>query len=234
MNMSIVRRMREKAAQAKEALLEHAYLITLGAVVAVVAASAMYTSRVQERHSVQIEAAANAPEIEETPSATAVPQVTPLPTIAPLEVHSMALMTGGGRVWPVSGAVIRAYSPEEPVYWEALSCYQAHQGTDVAGQAEEEVLCVMDGVVERVTRDELWGWRVSVAQTDGAAATYAGLASCDLLAGQAVTRGQALGTLLAEIPCEAELGAHLHLELMRDGEAQDPQQLLEGAQRGKR
>ena len=231
--MSVIGKIRERAAQVKEALLEHAYLITLGAVVAVIAASAMYTSRVQERSAAQVEAAAGAPEIADTPAPqeTAQAGVTPLPTIAPLTVHSMALTTGGARIWPVSGKVVRAYAPDELVLWSALGCFQAHGGTDIAGQAGEDVLCVMDGVVERTTRDDLWGWRVYVAQTDGSIAAYAGLSDCGLSQGQAVTRGQTLGTLLDAIPCEAELGAHLHLELTREGESADPQTMLENAKR---
>lgn len=221
--------MRGLLARAKEALLEHAYLITLSAVVAVVAASAMYTQHVHEQNNAQV--AAGAPEIEGTqsPAVMQLPETTPLPTIAPLTVHASALRTGGSRVWPVSGAVVRAYLPEEPVLWAALGCYQVHAGVDVLGKAEEDVLCIADGVVECVTRDDLWGWQVRVAQTDGTAALYRGLGLCALAEGQSVTRGQSLGTLMEAIPCEAELGAHLHLEAERDGERIDPQELLDSA-----
>ena len=37
--------------------------------------------------------------------------------------------------------------------------------------------------------------------------------------------------VLGEIPCEAELGAHLHYALMRDGAHQDPAPLLDRASR---
>lgn len=233
--MRVMGKLRGKMDRAKEALLEHAYLITLGAVVAVIAASAMYTDSVRTRFEAQpdapVEAAADAPEIALTPEPewTARPMLTPLPTIAPLVVS--ALGTGAGRVWPVSGEVVRQHTPDMPVLWETLSCYKAHPGADVAGEAGEEVLCVMDGVVEDVVRDELWGYRVRIAQTDGSAAEYAGLALCALYAGQTITRGQTVGTLMENIPCEAELGAHLHLEYVIDGRQADPQELLRSAKR---
>lgn len=223
-----VARMSAAMARARAALTEHAYLITLGAVVAVVAASAMYTSHLREENAEGVQAAADAPEIYATPSPGA--ETTPLPTIAPLEVRTAVLQTGGGTVWPASGEIVRGHSPQTPVLWEALFCVRTHEGVDIAGEAGESVLLAMDGVVSAVTMDALWGCSVQVEQTDGALATYAGLASADVQAGQGVTRGQAIGTL-GDIPCEAELGAHLHFALERSGQPQDPAQLLERASR---
>lgn len=229
----MIGKLRGTLEKAKELMLEYAYLITLGAVVAVVAASAIYADSVrtqfEEQTSQPLEAAADAPEIAATASPSVRPTLTPLPTIAPLVIGSFGM--GAGRVWPVSGEIVRTHAPQEVVFWEALSCYRAHTGTDIAGTEGEEVRLIMDGVVERVTRDELWGYRVRVAQTDGSAAVYAGIATCFVMEGQTVTRGQTLGLLMDAIPCEAELGAHLHLELEKDGQAIDPEELLKTAKR---
>jgi len=229
--MHMAAQWKRRMARAKDALMEYAYLITLGAVVAVIAATAMYTERLRTESGAQIQAAADAPEIADTPQPTAPPAITPLPTIAPLTVQPVALRLGGGTVWPVSGGTIRGYSLEEPMYWAALSCMQVHAGTDIAGQAGEAVRCIMDGVVEKTSWDMLWGWRVRIAQTDGSAAVYAGLESCVVSEGQAVARGATLGTLLEKVPCEGELDAHLHLEYECGGVQQDPALLLEHAVR---
>ena len=69
-------------ARTRETLLEHAYLVTLSAAVAVIAATAMYTSRVRAPEEAGVQAAAQAEELRETASPT--PETTPLPTIAPL------------------------------------------------------------------------------------------------------------------------------------------------------
>lgn len=214
--------------RAREALMEHAYLVTLGAVVAIIAATAMYTSRLRAREEAGVQAAAQAEELRET--ATPSPELTPLPTIALLVAHTSAVMLGGGTVWPVSGAIVRGHDPQTPVLWEALSCWQAHAGVDISGEAGEDVLAVMDGVVSAVTMDALWGWSVQVEQTDGSLATYAGLACAEVTQGQSVSRGRVLG-MLGEIPCEAELGAHLHYALTLNGAPQDPLPLLERASR---
>ena len=223
---------RTMAARVKEMMMEYAYLITLGAVIAVVAATALYTSRMRAESAGQVQAAAGAPEVEVRQTLPPAPAVrhTPLPTIAPLSVRPVTLTLGAGKVWPVSGEIVRGDSANRPVLWKALGSYQIHCGVDVQGTRGEPVLCVMDGVIERVTRDDLWGWQVCVAQTDGSTLRYAGLGTCALAEGQSVTRGQQLG-MLGDVPCEKELGAHLHLELTQDGAAADVASFLEHAKR---
>ena len=215
------------AQRAKEFMLDYAYLMTLGAALTVVAASALYTWQIRQEG--QIQAAADAPEVQvsasPTPTLEPLPTAVPLATMAPMGIASTVRL-GGTTVRPVSGRTLRESNPTAPVYWEALSCFQPHAGLDLAGTEGEEVLLVMDGTVTQAVRDELWGWRVEVLQTDGQTALYAGLAESFAQAGQHVTRGQAIGTLLQRVPREAEMGAHLHIELSREGEAQDPKTIL--------
>lgn len=214
---------------AKAWLVEHAYLVTLSAVIAVIAASAIYTREFRAVQEENVAAAADAPETVNTAQdevAEVTPAITPLPTIAPLQVHYARLNPSAGTVWPVEGEIIRAYEAQNLVYWEALDSYSVHLGVDIAGEAGQAVRCAADGVVASVVRDELWGWRLTVDQTDGRQAIYAGIETADVLQGQAVTRGQTLGMLLGKIPCEAEMGAHLHMELYRDGKPQDPEGIL--------
>ena len=208
--------------RAREWMMDYAYLVTLGAVIAIIAASALYTRHVQKDAGASgIQAAADAPEIREASDSTPSPLdgATPLDTGAPT-------VSGAGSVWPVSGEILREFDASTPVFWEALGCWQVHAGLDIAGEADEEVRCARDGVVRQAVRDELWGWRVQVEQTDGRLAEYAGLALCEVDAGQSVTRGQSLGTLMEHIPCEAELGPHLHMTLMLDGRAIDPLSIM--------
>ena len=205
----------------KSGLMEHAYLVTLGAAVAVIVAAAMYTEQVNAQREQEIAAAARAAEI----TATATPAVTPLPTIAPLQLTMGTFAPRIVTVRPMSGKIIRAYS-REPVLWEALGAIQVHEAIDIAGAEGESVLAAMDGVVAQAAMDALWGWRVFIEHTDGSVCTYAGLAQSFVSPGQSVSRGQALGTLLGAVPCEAELGAHLHLERTQNGIRQDPEGIL--------
>ena len=205
-------------------MIEYAYLVTLGAIAAIVASSALYTYQLRAGEGIQ--AAAPAPETAETATPEALPRITPLPSIAPLVPRTEIFRMAGATVWPVSGKILRGHDVQEMVYWEALGCYKPHAGLDIAAQAGEEVKCIADGVIEAVWRDELWGWQISVAQTDGREIRYAGLLAADVNKGQAVTRGQTLGILMDKISVEGEMPAHVHVEMRMDGTVQDPEAIL--------
>ena len=66
--------------QAREWLLDYAYLVTLGAMIAVIAGTALYTDHLRSQQNVQ--AAAPAPEVSSSPT----PQISPIPvpTLAPI------------------------------------------------------------------------------------------------------------------------------------------------------
>lgn len=202
-------------------MMDYAYLVTLGAVIAVIVGSALYTRQVER----DIQAAAPAPETAETGMPT--PQATPepLPTLAPLTARPMQLVTTGAW-WPVEGEILRGFDEQALVCWESLGSWRTHTALDIAGEAGQAVACCADGTVERSTWDALWGWRVTVSQRDGQQVSYCGLESSLVWAGESVQRGQSLGTLMARIPCEAELPPHLHLELRHKGRLQDPEAML--------
>lgn len=210
--MTVFDFLKNRLRQAREWLLDYAYWVTLGAMIAVIVGTALYTDRLRQAENVQ--AAAPAPEVSSSPT----PQISPIPvpTLAPIRMPSAA-----GSVRPVSGRQIRGFS-SQPVFWQGLDCWQSHSAVDLAAEAGETAVCMRDGVVLSCVRDDLWGWHVAVRQTDGAVCTYSGLSCALVQAGQSVVRGQPLGDVMAAIPAESELGAHLHLSLYRDGEAAEP------------
>lgn len=221
--MKAKRRAMNMFSRAKDWLLEHAYLVTFASAIAIIAGAAMFTEQVRLQQEKSLEAAAQAAEL----SATALPEIiaTPLPTIAPLALTQTAYRPRIVTVKPVSGEIVRAYA-KEPILWEALGVIQSHEGIDIVGKKDESVLSAMDGVVKDAAMDALWGWRVTIAHTDGSEGTYAGLALTYVLAGQSVSRGEEIGTLMESIPCEKELGPHLHFELKKNGVKQDPEGIL--------
>lgn len=219
----IFRRAAKVYARIKSGLMEHAYLVTLGAVIAVIAGAAMYTSHLENEQKAAMQAAANAPETAQ--SAAPTPRVTPLPTIAPLVLVKADFTPKIAVVQPVEGKIVRAYAPQA-VLWEALGVWQVHEAIDIAAQADDAVLSAMDGRVVEAAMDALWGWKIRIAHDDGSECIYAGL-SCSLVhAGENVVRGQEIGRLLESVPCEAELVPHLHLERWKNGAAQDPEGIL--------
>lgn len=217
--------MKKAILRLKAWMMDYAYLVTLGAMIAVIAGSALYTREVRRQNEAGVQAAANAPEIAASASPVPQPSMTPLPTIAPLTVRPV-LLAAASAVWPVEGDVLRAFDAQALVWWESLGCWRTHMGLDIAGEVGQAVVCCADGRVKSSTWDELWGWRVTIEQGDGHQVTYCGLESSVVSIGESVTRGQTIGTLLAHIPCEAEMPAHLHLQVRHKGAAQDPEAML--------
>lgn len=203
-------------------MIENAYLVTIGCVLAMVVGCALYTQALRKEADVQ--AAAPAPEIQNRVTPIQTPELTPLPTIAPLHVRPVALVHSGGA-WPLDGRVIRPYDAIKSVYWQSLNQWKAHCALDIAGKAGESVHASMDGIVNDAAYNALWGWQVRIAH-DGLEMCYAGLESCTVQKGNTVRRGQVIGTLMEHIPCEAELETHLHLEMRKDGKLQDPEAVL--------
>jgi len=219
----IFRRAAKAYARIKRGLVDHAYLVTLGAVIAVIAGAAVYTGHLKEEQAAAMQAAAHAPETQERAAAT--PRVTPLPSIVPLTLTKVSFSPRITVVHPVDGEIVRAFT-QEAVHWETLCAWQPHTAIDIAGEADGAVFSAMDGTVAETAMDALWGWRVRIAHTDGSECVYAGL-SCALVdAGDNVVRGQEIGRLLESVPCEAELPPHLHFERWKNGIAQDPEGIL--------
>jgi len=200
-------------------MMDNAYIVTLGCMLAIVAGCALYTKGLEQ----EVQTAAGAPEIRMTASPTETPVLTPMPTIAAL--RPAALVHRGGA-WPVTGSVIRPFDALSSVYWEALGQYRTHMGLDIGGQAGESVYACMDGTVAFAAWDILWGWHVHITHDGGRETRYAGLESCLVQPGMRVKRGQTIGTLMESIPCEAEMEPHLHLESLYMGKYQDPEAML--------
>ena len=183
--------LKNRLRQAREWLLDYAYWVTLGAMIAVIDGTALYTDRLRQAENVQ--AAAPAPEVSSSPT----PQISPIPvpTLAPIRMPSAA-----GSVRPVSGGQVRGFS-SQPVFWQGLDCWQSHSAVDLAAEAGETAVCMRDGVVLSCVRDELWGWSVEIRQTDESVCTYAGLSCVLVQAGQTVARGQRAWPAYAPFAC---------------------------------
>ena len=112
--MTVFDFLKNRLRQAREWLLDYAYWVTLGAMIAVIVGTALYTDRLRQAENVQ--AAAPAPEVASpSPAPTATP--SPLPTLAPVRLPSIV-----GAVRPVSGGLLRGFSAQ-PVLWPSLDCW---------------------------------------------------------------------------------------------------------------
>ncbi len=147
----------------------------------------------------------------QAPLSTAAPEPTPEPI---------------RWAWPLAGEVVGEYAPDAPVWSGTLMQWQTHPALDIAGSPGEAVYACREGVVADAYSDRLWGNVIVVDHGDGWRSTYRGLNTLKLVQiGQSVAAGDVISAVGPSVPCEAELGAHLHFELTRDGMPADFEQL---------
>ena len=146
---------------------------------------------------------------------TAAPTPTPTVTVsAPIYVR------------PASGAVITPFSGDELLFQPTFGDWRVHTGTDFAAEPGENVLALTDGTVQEVFEDGLYGTCVTLSHAADLTSTYRGLTDVRVVAGQAVTAGEALGAVAETIDAEEALGTHLHVEAARAGTPVDVLELL--------
>lgn len=146
-------------------------------------------------------------------------QAAPEPTPAPEEEAFLA---------PVPGEVLAGYAANEPVWSETLGQWQTHPAVDFAAADGEAVVAAADGVVLEAYSDPLYGNVVAIDCGEGVVVRYASLNTLQLVeVGREVSRGDILSAA-GRCEAEAELGAHVHMEVLVDGAPDDPAAWLEG------
>lgn len=122
---------------------------------------------------------------------------------------------------PVTGEIIKEFSPDVPVYDETMGDWRIHNGTDFLAEQETPVLSVGNGRVTKVISDPNWGFCVEV-DYGSFTGRYCGLTQGTTVSVDTVLqKGQTIGTV-GVIPCEAQMESHLHFETIVSGEHVDP------------
>ncbi len=130
-------------------------------------------------------------------------------------------------VMPVENATeIKEYS-DTMVFNSTLNRFTAHMAVDFFADEGTPVYAVEDGTVESVTNGILEGVTVTIDHGDGLKTVYNSLADPDeVYVGQKVTRGQKIGEVSVTNRQEYKDGAHLHFEVIEDGETINPSKYL--------
>ncbi|MBR5774510.1 MAG: M23 family metallopeptidase [Clostridia bacterium] len=102
--------------------------------------------------------------------------------------------------------------------------YRTHQGVDFEAQSGQTIYAINKGTVVAVYSDELLGNVVEIDHAHNVVARYCGVETT-LEIGDTINIGQAIGKL-SQIPLEAGEESHLHLEIIHNGKAVDPIDLM--------
>lgn len=120
---------------------------------------------------------------------------------------------------PALGDVIVPYTAEELLFNPTTRVYEIHAGMDFLcpdGQA----YCVMDGRVEDVFFDPLWGNTVVVLHENGDRSVYASLSETSVKKGKLLKAGDVIGKSGTTAAAEEKTGPHLHFEYRKNGKSQ--------------
>ncbi len=118
------------------------------------------------------------------------------------------------------------FSDTELVFNPTQNHWATHVGVDLIADAGDEVKCSYDGIVKSVTDDSFYGNTVVITHEGGYETTYKLLDNVSLKAGDTVTAGDAIGVVSSDALAEISQGAHLHLELSKDGVLIDPEDYI--------
>lgn len=122
---------------------------------------------------------------------------------------------------PVSGRVLNSYSGDELVYSKTLGDWRTHNGVDYACAEGSEVSAPCSGKVTETGTDGRWSSVVTLEDASGRLWRVCGVNSPAVKLGDTVTAGQKLGTV-GTINCECAEEAHIHLEVLLNGQYLDP------------
>lgn len=139
------------------------------------------------------------------------------PSASEKVVYTMAL----------SGSVSVPFSNGELIKSKTMDDWRIHEGVDIKGELEKEVLAIADGVIEAVESDTMLGNTVKIAHTNGLKSIYANLSDeIKVKKGDSVKAGTVLGSVGTSAISECLEEPHLHLEVLADGKHIDPLSLF--------
>lgn len=129
--------------------------------------------------------------------------------------------------WPLQGEIILDYSMDTTIYYKTLDQYKCNPGILIDADVNTPVNAAFDGTVVSVENDASLGNTVTVDMGNGYTAVYGQLKDVPVKAGDAVVKGQALGSIAQPTKYFTQEGAHLNFQLKKDDQPIDPKAYME-------
>lgn len=129
---------------------------------------------------------------------------------------------------PIKGEIIRDFASDTLVYSDTLQEWITHNGLDIKADKTSVVVSACDGTVEAIKSDPRYGLTVIINHENGYKTVYSNLLTAEFVAqGENVKAGQTIGTVGNSASFEVSDAYHLHFELLKDGEYQNPTIFIE-------
>lgn len=158
----------------------------------------------------------NNPIVSDTPTDDITPNEPSDPVDNPVEEVVNFIM-------PIENCLSVARYSDTMAWNGTLKRYSAHKATDFFAEDGTGVLCVYDGVVKSVENSILTGVTVTVDHGNGLTTVYNSLSDdIKVTEGQSVKSGEVLGYVSSTNRQESVGGAHLHFEVVENGQSIDP------------
>jgi len=123
---------------------------------------------------------------------------------------------------PLSGEVIREFTIDDLVYYEAIGEWRVHKGIDIKPRDTLLIESALAGKVEAVNNSEITATEIIIDHGNNVKTLYSNLVSANVKVGDTVEKGQVIGNLGKTVSIEATDGAHLHFEVIVDGKQVNP------------
>ena len=150
-------------------------------------------------------------------AATPEPAKTEEPVVEEPKVVELHFMV------PVEGEILKDFADSSLVYSETLKEWTVHLGVDIKAEKGSAVVASEQGTVESIKNDPRYGTTITVVHENGYKTIYSNLLSAEFVSeGQAVEKGQTIGSVGDNAAFEIADEAHLHFEMKKEGETVNP------------
>lgn len=126
-------------------------------------------------------------------------------------------------VCPVEGEILKSFAMENLVFSETLQEWVVHKGIDIKAPRTTIVKAAEEGTVKSIKNDPRYGLTVIIEHREGYKTIYSNLLTTEFVTeGEAVTKGQSIGTVGNSAAFEIADEPHLHFEMLKDDVTVDP------------
>lgn len=124
---------------------------------------------------------------------------------------------------PLSGEIIKVYSPDKVIYSKTLELWKTHDGLDIKGNIGDSVKSIERGIVEKIYDDSFYGKTIVIDHGQGYKSSYSNLDdNVYVKVNQSIIKGKVIGKISNTSIGEIKDEPHLHFMLFKDSNVIDP------------